>query len=393
MKNILVGVTGGIAAYKSANVVSILKKRGYSVKVIMTKSATEIITPKTLETLSRNRVITDMWERSNFEEVEHISLGEWADLILVCPATYNIVGKVASGIADDMLSTVICACTKPVYFALAMNCNMYENQILKSNISKLKSLGYNFIEADEGFLACNVNAKGRLKKEEEIVDIIEKELLLSDEKKLIGKKIIITAGRTEEAIDPIRYLSNRSSGQMGYELAKEAIRQGAEVSLISGPTNLEIPLGLKEFVSVRSAVEMFEAVMQRYEIQDIAIACAAVADYRPKNYSSEKIKKSDGDLVITLERNPDILYTMGEKKKNQILVGFAAETQNIKENATKKLIKKNLDMIVANSANNMQKSTNSIEIIKKDGESIMFEEKPKSEVAKIILDEIFKIKK
>lgn len=390
MKNILIGVTGGIAAYKSANIVSILRKKGYNVKVIMTESATKIITPQTLETLSRNRVITDMWERNHQIEVEHISLAEWADVFLIAPATYNIVGKVANGIADDMLSTVVSACKKPTYFALAMNVNMYENPILKENIKRLEKLGYRFIESDDGFLACNVNAKGRLKNENEIVEIIEKDLCVPLPKLLKGKKIIITAGRTEEPLDPIRYFSNGSSGQMGYSLAKVAVDLGAEVTLVSGPTNLEIPHGLKEFVRVRSAVDMFEAVMTRFDSQDIGIACAAVADYRPKNYSIEKIKKSDGELNIILERNPDILFTMGEKKKNQILVGFAAETENIMENAKKKLVKKNLDFIVANNAENMQKSTNSIQIIKKTGENIIYKEQPKSEIAKYIFNEILK---
>lgn len=390
MKNILIGVTGGIAAYKSANIISILRKKGYNVKVIMTKSATNIITPQTLETLSKNRVVTDMWERNHQIEVEHISLADWADIFLIAPATYNIVGKVASGIADDMLSTVISACKKPVYFALAMNVNMYENPILKDNIQKLEKLGYKFIESDEGFLACNINAKGRLKNENEIVEIIEQNLLTSTSKLLKGKKVLITAGRTEEPLDPVRYFSNRSSGQMGYSLAKVAVDLGADVTLVSGPTNLEIPCGLKEFIRVRSAVEMFEAVMERFDSQDIGIACAAVADYRPKNYSTEKIKKADGELTIVLERNPDILFNMGEKKKNQILVGFAAETENIIENAKKKLIKKNLDFIVANNAENMQKLTNSIQIIKKTGEDIIYKEQPKSEIAKHIFNEILK---
>lgn len=390
MKNILIGVTGGIAAYKSANIISILRKKGYNVKVIMTESATKIITPQTLETLSRNRVVTDMWERNHQIEVEHISLAEWADVFLIAPATFNIVGKVANGIADDMLSTVISACNKSIYFALAMNVNMYENPILKENIKKLESLGYKFIESDEGFLACNVNAKGRLKNEAEIVEIIENDLQTPLPKLLKGKKVLITAGRTEEPLDPVRYFSNRSSGQMGYSLAKVAIDLGADVTLISGPTNLEIPTGLKEFVRVRSAVNMFDAVMERFDNQDIGIACAAVADYRPKTYSTEKIKKAEGDLTIVLERNPDILFNMGQKKQNQILVGFAAETENIVENAKKKLVKKNLDLIVANNAENMQKTTNTIQIIKKNGEKIDYKEQPKSEIAKHIFNEILK---
>lgn len=390
MKNILLGVTGGIAAYKSANIISILRKRGYNVKVIMTTSATKIITPQTLETLSRNKVYTDMWEREHQMEVEHISLAEWADLILVAPATLNIIGKVANGIADDMLSTVISASIKPVYFALAMNVNMYNNPILKSNIDKLKSFNYNFIEADEGFLACNVNAKGRLKDEKEIVEIIEERLEQEESQPLKNINFLITAGRTEEALDPVRYFSNRSSGQMGYELAKRAVLLGANVTLISGPTNLEIPNNLKKFISVKSAQNMFDKVMEEFDSQDVAIACAAVADYRPKIYSTEKIKKADGDLVIALERNPDILFNMGLKKEKQFLIGFAAETENIEENANKKLIKKNLNMIVANNANNMQKQTNSIQIIKNNGEIVKYPEKSKKEVAKDIINELIK---
>lgn len=392
MKNILVGVCGGIAAYKSANIISKLKKKGYNVKVIMTENATKIITPLTLETLSRNKVVVDMWDINRGYEVEHISLAEWADLVLIAPATYNIVGKIANGIADDMLSTVISACTKPKYLALAMNVNMYENPILKENISKLERFGYNFIEADEGFLACNANAKGRLKNEDEIVEIIEK--ALNDENKdlLKGKKILITAGRTEEPIDPVRYLSNNSSGQMGYALASEAVRMGADVTLVSGPTNLPRPKGLKEFVQTRSAMDMYEAVMVRFDEQDIGIACAAVADYKPKFYSEQKIKKADDDLAIVLDRNPDILYNMGQKKSHQVLVGFAAETENIIENAKKKLVKKNLDMIVANNAHNMRSSNNSATFLKKDGSSIDIPEKTKIELAVDILKEVSKLK-
>ena len=392
MKNILVGVCGGIAAYKSANIISKLKKKGYNVKVIMTENATKIITPLTLETLSRNKVVVDMWDINRGYEVEHISLAEWADLVLIAPATYNIVGKIANGIADDMLSTVISACTKPKYLALAMNVNMYENPILKENISKLERFGYNFIEADEGFLACNANARGRLKNEDEIVEIIEKALNDENRDLLKGKKILITAGRTEEPIDPVRYLSNNSSGQMGYALAEQAVRMGADVTLVSGPTNLPRPKGLKEFVQTRSAMDMYEAVMARFDEQDIGIACAAVADYKPKFYSEQKIKKADDDLVIVLDRNPDILYNMGQKKSHQVLVGFAAETENIIENAKKKLVKKNLDMIVANNAHNMRSSNNSATFLKKDGSSIDIPEKTKVELAVDILKEVSKLK-
>ena len=389
MKNILLGVTGGIAAYKSANIVSLLKKKGYNVKVIMTKNATEIITPLTLETLSRERVYVSMWDRTPHFEVEHISLAQWADVVLVAPATYNIVGKIANGIADDMLSTVISATKSPVFFALAMNVNMYENPLLIENIKKLKKYNYNFIESDEGFLACNVNAKGRLKSEVEIVSILEKYFEEKEvDKYLTGKKILITAGRTEEAIDPVRYISNRSSGQMGYSLAIAARNLGAEVILVSGPTELDIPEGLTKFIKVRSAQEMYEAAVKEFETVDIAIACAAVADYKPKVYSTEKIKKIDGDMSIILDRNPDILYEMGKLKKKQFLIGFAAETENIVENALGKLKRKNLDMIVANNATNMQKKTNEILIIKNQEDIKEMPEKEKSQLAYDILKEI-----
>lgn len=389
MKNILLGVTGGIAAYKSANIVSLLKKKGYNVKVIMTENATKIITPLTLETLSKERVYVDMWDKTPHFEVEHISLAEWADLVLVAPTTYNIIGKVANGIADDMLSTVISATTKPVFFALAMNVNMYNNPILKENIDKLKKYGYKFIDSDEGFLACNANAKGRLKDEKEIVKIVEEYFQEQEiEKILIGKKVLITAGRTEEAIDPVRYISNRSSGQMGYSLAAAATKLGAEVILVSGPTELSQPLGLKKFIKVRSAQEMYEATIKEFSDVDIAIACAAVADYKPKNYSTEKIKKKDGDMTILLDRNPDILFEMGKLKNKQFLIGFAAETENIIENALGKLKRKNLDMIIANDASNMQKTTNQIRIIKSEDNIKEIPEKEKSQLAFDILKEI-----
>ena len=394
MKNILLGVTGGIAAFKSASIVSLLKKKGYDVKVVMTKNATNIIGPLTLETLSRNRIYVDMWDTNPHYEVEHISLADWADIVLIAPATYNIIGKVANGIADDMLTTIISAVSirKPVFFALAMNVNMYENPILKANIDKLKSYGYRFIEVEEGLLACNYVAKGRMTEPEDIVAEIERYDIYSKIENfniaLKGKKILITSGRTKENIDPIRYLSNNSSGKMGYSLAQAAIDLGAEVTLISGPTNLEIPKGLKSFVSVESALEMYEKVNQYFGDTDIFIACAAVADYRPKEYKKEKIKKSDSDLILELVRNPDILFEMGKKKDNQLLIGFAAETNDIKENALKKLEKKNLDFIVANNASTMGNNTNTVEIIRKNKTSIKINQKNKIELAYDILKEI-----
>ena len=394
MKNILVGVTGGIAAFKSASIVSLLKKKGYNVKVVMTENATNIIGPLTLETLSKNRVYVDMWDKTPHYEVEHISLADWADIVLIAPATYNIIGKVANGIADDMLSTILSAVSlrKPVFFALAMNVNMYENPILNENIDKLKTYGYRFIDTNEGLLACNYEAKGRMKEPEEIVDIIERYNLASKidnfRDALKGKKLLITSGRTREDIDPIRYLSNKSSGKMGYSLAQAAVDLGAEVTLVSGPTNLNVPDGLKEFISVDSAIHMYEKVDEKFKDTDIFIACAAVADYRPKEYQDKKIKKSDLNLTIELVRNPDILFEMGKKKENQLLVGFAAETNNIIENALKKLEKKNLNMIVANNASTMGTDTNSIEIIRKDRSSTVINQKSKIELAYDILKEV-----
>jgi len=394
MKNILLGVTGGIAAFKSASIVSLLKKKGYDVKVVMTKNATNIIGPLTLETLSRNRIYVDMWDTNPHYEVEHISLADWADMVLIAPATYNIIGKVANGIADDMLTTIISAVSirKPVFFALAMNVNMYENPILKENIDKLKSYGYRFIEVEEGLLACNYVAKGRMTEPEDIVAEIERYDIYSKIENfntaLKDKKVLITSGRTKENIDPIRYLSNNSSGKMGYSLAQAAIDLGAEVTLISGPTNLEIPKGLKSFVSVESALEMYEKVNEYFRYTDIFIACAAVADYRPKEYKKEKIKKSDSDLILELVRNPDILFEMGKKKDKQLLIGFAAETNDIKENALKKLEKKNLDFIVANNASTMGNNTNTVEIIRKNKTSIKINQKNKIELAYDILKEI-----
>ena len=400
MKNILVGVTGGIAAYKSAGIVSLLKKKGYNVKVIMTENATKIIGPLTLETLSRNRIYVDMWDSNPHYEVEHISLADWADMVLIAPATYNIIGKVANGIADDMLTTILAAVSirKPVFFALAMNVNMYENPILKENIDKLKSFGYRFIDAEEGLLACNYSAKGRMSEPENIVDEIERYSIFSKfenfDTALKGKKILITSGRTKENIDPVRYLSNNSSGKMGYSIAQAAADMGSDVTLISGPTDLKVPNGLKNFISVESALEMYEKVDEYFKNTNIFIACAAVADYRPKEYKKEKIKKSDSDFVIELVRNPDILLEMSKKKEKQLLVGFAAETNDIRENALKKLEKKNLDIIVANNASVMGSDENMIEIIKKDRTSVEISQKSKIELAYDILNEvIFELKK
>ncbi len=389
IKNIVVGITGGIAAYKALNIVSELKKSGYNVDVIMTKNATEFVAPLTFETISQNKVIVDMFEKKMNIEVEHISLAEKADLVLVVPATYNIVGKVASGIADDMLSTVISATKSKVVFALAMNTNMYNNPILAENIQKLKKYGYIFIEADNGRLACGISGAGRLKKEADIIQEV-KNIMVEREKSLEGKTVLITAGRTEEPIDPVRYISNRSTGKMGYEIARAASNLGAKVILISGKASVE-PVDSVRMVKIDTAKQMYEAVDQFYDKADIVIMAAAVADYRIKNYSENKIKKSDTDLVFELTRNPDILYEMGKKKSKQILIGFAAESENLIENAIKKLDKKNLDMIVGNDVSNMGQETNKIVIIDKKYNKYEYERMEKRDAAYKICEKIVEI--
>lgn len=389
MKNILIGVSGGIAAYKAANVVSGLRKKGYDVKVVMTENAAKIITPLAFESLSRHDVAVDMWERNTNMKVEHISLSDWADIILVVPATYNIVGKAANGIADDMLSTVISAFNKTVYFALAMNVKMYSNPILAENIEKLKKYGYKFIEADEGFLACNVNARGRLKNEQEIINIVVNELegKEKEDRPLKGKKILITAGRTEEPLDPVRYFSNKSTGKMGYSIGQEAEKMGAEVTIISGPVNIEKPDNIN-VIEVRTADEMYQEVMKYEKDQDIIIASAAVADYRPEVVADKKIKKTD-TLTVNFIRNKDILMELGKIKKEKILVGFAAESENLIENAKEKRRKKNLDMIVANSVDNFGTDDNKVTFIGEDFETDL-ERMDKIKVAREILDVIKK---
>lgn len=344
-KCVVLGVTGGIAAYKALDIVSTLVKQDIDVRVIMTKAATEFVTPLSFQSLSKNQVIVDMFEEPKSWEIQHISLAQRADLMLIAPATANIIGKVANGIADDMLSTTIMATKAPVVFALAMNTNMYENKIVQNNIEKLKSFGYEFIEPASGRLACGDIGKGKLEK----VDTICEEILsrLYDKKDLLGKKVLITAGPTVSPIDPVRYITNNSSGKMGYAIAKEARDRGAEVTLISGPSSLEIPVGV-DFVRVKTNEEMFKAVLSKFDDSDIVIKSAAVADYKAKNYSTEKIKKGDSGLVLELIRDNDILKNLGERKKGQVLVGFAAESNNLLENAESKLKKKNLDYIVAN---------------------------------------------
>lgn len=389
-KTVVIGVSGGIAVYKTLDVVSRLRKLGVNVNVIMTKSATEFVTPLSFQSLSQNYVVCDMFEDPKTWDVEHISLAKRADVFLIAPATANVIGKIANGIADDMLTTTVMATKAKVLIAPAMNTNMYENPILQRNINTLKELGYNFVEPESGRLACGDTGKGKLASPETIVDEVVK--LLSKGQDLKGKSIIVTAGPTVESIDPMRYITNRSTGKMGYSIAKEAIERGADVTLITGPTNLTPPQNLKKLIKIESANDMYEAVLENLDENDVVIKSAAVADYKPKNYSNKKIKKSDDDLVIELDRNKDIAQEIGKIKNNKILVGFAAETNDLIENASLKIKKKNLDFIVANDLTKegagFGVDTNIVKIIDKEGNITEYPKMKKEEVANIILDKI-----
>lgn len=344
-KNVVLGVSGGIAAYKALEIVSLLVKQNINVDVIMTKSATEFVTPLSFQSLSQNMVICDMFAEPRAWEIQHISLAQKADVLLVAPATANIIGKVANGIADDMLSTTIMASKAKVIFAPAMNTNMYENPIVQDNIKKLKSFGYEFINPIEGRMACGTTGAGKFESPNVIVDRVLMEL--NEKKDLLNKNVIVTAGPTIAEIDPVRFITNRSTGKMGYAIAKEARNRGANVTLITGPTNLDAPRNI-DVIRVSTNEEMKNEVIKRFDDADIVIKSAAVADYKPKSYSAQKIKKGEGDLSIEFVRDNDILMELGNRKEKQILVGFAAESQNLKENARLKLQKKNLDYIVAN---------------------------------------------
>lgn len=382
---VVLGVTGGIAVYKALDIISALKKKDIEVNVIMTKSAKEFVSPLTFQSLSQNVVVSDMFEEPKAFEIQHISLAKKADILLVAPATANIIGKVANGIVDDMLSTTIMATRAKVIFALAMNTNMYNNKIVQENISKLKRYGYEFIEPISGRLACGDEGKGKLADTKYIADKVES--MLYQPKDLKGKTVLVTAGPTISSIDPVRYITNKSTGKMGYAIAKEARDRGAEVILISGPTNLEKPFEIK-FISVTTNEEMLSEVLSNYEKADIVVKTAAVADYKPKYYSEEKIKKSEVDMSIEFSKDNDILKILGEKKRNQILVGFAAESSNLIENAKSKLTKKNLDYIVANNIlhTGFASEDNEVSIICKEGKIIKLESMNKKKVAKELFD-------
>ena len=387
-KNVLLGMTGGIAAYKTGELIRECIRRGANVKVIMTDHAQEFMTPMTVQTLSQNPVFTDMFSLIKDYDIAHISLAEFADIAVIAPATANVIGKVASGIADDLLTTVLMATKAPVLFCPAMNMNMYANPIVQENIAKLSTLGYQFVEPGYGELACKVTGPGRLPEVPEIMEAIETALT---EKDLAGERILVTAGPTREPFDPVRFISNHSSGKMGYALAAMARRRGAHVTLVSGPSALPPPVGVR-FVPVSTALEMRDAVMANLERTTVVIKAAAVADYRPAEVALNKIKKKEGPLSIKLVRNPDIISEIGKQKGNRILVGFAMESENLIENAKGKLLAKNMDMIIANDLTQegagFQTDTNIIKILDRDGGMEELPLMDKREVANRILDRI-----
>ncbi|MDO5779592.1 MAG: bifunctional phosphopantothenoylcysteine decarboxylase/phosphopantothenate--cysteine ligase CoaBC [Clostridium sp.] len=390
-KCVVIGVTGGIAVYKALDVISALRKKDIEVHVIMTESASKFVNSLTFQSISQNMVVTDMFAEPKAWEIQHISLAQKADLMLIAPATANIIGKVANGIADDMLSTTIMAASKAkVIFAPAMNTNMYQNRIVQGNIEKLKSYGYEFIEPSSGRLACGDIGIGKLA---DVNTIVERVLIeLSDkEQDLKGKKVLVSAGPTIAPIDPVRYLTNRSTGKMGYAIAEEARDRGAEVILVSGPTNLNPPKNVR-IINIKTNEEMKNEIFNNFEWADIVIKSAAVADYKPKEYSKEKIKKGEGDLNICLTRDNDILKSLGDIKTHQILVGFAAESNDVLKNAEKKLKNKNLDFIVANditsSDTGFGSEDNKVVIISKNNEKLELEKMSKKEVASNIFDMI-----
>ena len=389
-KCVVIGVTGGIAVYKALDVISALRKKDIEVHVIMTESASKFVNPLTFQSISQNMVVTDMFAEPKAWEIQHISLAQKADLMLVAPATANIIGKISNGIADDMLSTTIMATKAKVLIAPAMNTNMYENKIVQNNISKLKDFGYKFIEPASGRLACGDVGIGKLADVNTIVERVLEELE-EKEQDLLGKKVLISAGPTIAPIDPVRYITNRSTGKMGYAIAQEARERGAEVVLVSGPTNLNPPKDVT-IINIKTNEEMKNEILQYFEWADIVIKSAAVADYKPKEYSEEKIKKGDGDLNLCLTRDNDILKSLGEIKTHQILVGFAAESNNVLENANKKLKNKNLDFIVANditsSDTGFGSEDNKVVILSKNDEKLELEKMSKKEVASNIFDMI-----
>lgn len=389
-KHIVVGICGGIAAFKAAGLVSQLKQRGADVRCIMTQNATKLVTPLTFGELSGNDVAVDMFENVHRWDVAHIALARLADVFVIAPATADMIGKIANGIADDMLSTTVMATKSKVILVPSMNTNMYENPIVQENMAKLRAHGYLFVEPESGHLACNTEGKGRFPKLETIIDTIEK--VLTGKDLLKGKKVVVSAGGTQENIDPVRYISNRSSGRMGYAIAKAAAVEGAEVTLVSCTRELDVPLGV-HVEYVHDARELDKAMNSYYDTCDVAVMAAAVSDYRPTVQANQKIKKESHDVLrIDLTQNPDILYGLGQKKKNQFLVGFAAETNDVIEHGKSKLKRKNLDMLVANDVAmpgaGFNVPTNIATLIYKDGSMEQFPKMSKENLGHLIIEKI-----
>ncbi|CAI8795559.1 fused 4'-phosphopantothenoylcysteine decarboxylase and phosphopantothenoylcysteine synthetase [Brevibacillus sp. IT-7CA2] len=399
-KRIVLGVSGGIAAYKAAALTSKLTQAGALVHVILTESALQFIQPLTFQALSHLPVYTDTFTEPDPHVISHIELADRADLVLIAPATANVIGKMANGIADDMLTTTLLATKAPVMVAPAMNVNMYNHPAVIANMDKLTAYGYRFVEPGVGLLACGWIGKGRLAEPEEIVEAV-RQWFASDEtrqtireKDLLDKHVLITAGPTREKIDPVRYITNHASGKMGYAIAEAARDRGAKVTLISGPTSLARPDGV-EFIAVESVQEMFDAVMEQLPDCDIVVKSAAVSDYRPKHVAEHKMKKGDGPLELALEKAPDILKTIGERKTKHFVVGFAAETQNVLQHAQSKLERKNLDMIVANNVllegAGMGSDTNIVTLLTRGGEQLALDKLSKRAVADKLFDAVLAV--
>ncbi len=391
-KTVVLGVTGGIACYKAVELVRLLVKAGHRVQVIMTRGALEFVTELTFQTLSGHPVATETFNLTQESEIGHINLADSADLFVIAPATANIIGKIANGIADDLLTTVIMATQAPVLIAPAMNIHMYENPILQENLRKLGRVGYHILEPAEGFLACGYEGKGRLPDPEKIADEVER---LLGKKDLVGERLLITAGPTREPLDPVRYLSNRSSGKMGYALARAAARRGAEVALVSGPTALDCPAGVR-LIPVVTAADMRDAVVKEFATATAVVMAAAVADYRPVVTADRKIKRGKGPIELRLEPNPDIVKELGQNKDGKVMIGFAAETEDLTANAAKKLREKNLDMIVANNVaeagSGFDGDTNIATILDRTGVSQSLPLMSKDELADRIYDHYLALK-
>ncbi|UXV43289.1 bifunctional phosphopantothenoylcysteine decarboxylase/phosphopantothenate--cysteine ligase CoaBC [Staphylococcus simulans] len=398
MKNILLAVSGGIAAYKAIDLTSKLTQAGYDVRVMLTEHAQEFVTPLAFQAISRNPVYTSTFKEENPAEIQHIALGDWADAVIIAPATANVIGKLANGIADDMITSTLLATTVPKFVAPAMNVHMYENPRVQANRQVLTEDGYHFAEPGEGFLACGYVAKGRMMEPLDIIAFMRQTMEQNNNQSVInesdwfnGKYALVTAGPTVEVIDPVRFVSNRASGKMGYALADALQKRGAKVTLVSGPTSLTPPENV-DFVPVTSAEDMFNAVVERFDAQDFVFKTAAVSDYKPAEKLEHKMKKQDGDLTISFTRTKDILKYLGEHKTHQKLIGFAAETQDIEKYAKAKLEKKNADVIIANNVGDtsigFSSDDNEVTLYFKNDEAVNIEKGKKQQLAGRILEEL-----